>query len=75
MINIILITILSVCQILISLMPWVVVPFNFGMVFSDLDIKVLYILGVSSLGVYGIITSGWAINSKYGFLRALRSAG
>ena len=57
----------------ISLLPWAIIPFNeFGSL-AELDAGLLYIFGVSSLGVYGIILSGWASNSKYAFLGALRS--
>nr|YP_009684871.1 NADH dehydrogenase subunit 1 [Gloiopeltis furcata]BBK20784.1 NADH dehydrogenase subunit 1 [Gloiopeltis furcata] len=59
---------------LLALLSWCVVPFGEGMVYSDVNVGVLYTLAISSLGVYGIITSGWASNSKYAFLGALRSA-
>ena len=59
---------------LISLMGWAVIPYNKYGVLSDLNIGVLYILAMSSLGVYGIIISGWSSNSKYAFFGALRSA-
>nr|YP_008994219.1 NADH dehydrogenase subunit 1 [Rhodymenia pseudopalmata]AGO19271.1 NADH dehydrogenase subunit 1 [Rhodymenia pseudopalmata] len=59
---------------LLALLSWCVLPIGEGLVYADLNIGVLYILAVSSLGVYGIITSGWASNSKYAFLGALRSA-
>ena len=59
---------------LLSLLGWAVVPFGETAVLSDLNIGLLYIFAVSSLGVYGIITSGWSSNSKYAFLGALRSA-
>lgn len=59
---------------LLSLIGWAVIPFGEGIVGSDIQIGVLYLFGISSLGVYGIITSGWSSNSKYAFLGALRSA-
>nr|AHX02508.1 NADH dehydrogenase subunit 1 [Schimmelmannia schousboei] len=59
---------------LLALLSWCVLPLGEGMVFSDLNIGVLYLLAISSLGVYGIIISGWSSNSKYAFLGALRSA-
>jgi len=59
---------------LISLLGWGVIPFDKYAVYADINIGLLYILSVSSLGIYGIIISGWASNSKYAFLGALRSS-
>ena len=59
---------------MLSLMGWAVMPFEENMVFVDMGVGTLYIFAVSSLGVYGILLSGWASNSKYAFLGALRSA-
>nr|YP_009317660.1 NADH dehydrogenase subunit 1 [Pterocladia robusta]AOX49112.1 NADH dehydrogenase subunit 1 [Pterocladia robusta] len=59
---------------LLALISWSVLPLGEGLVYSDINVGILYILAISSLGVYGIIISGWASNSKYAFLGALRSA-
>nr|YP_009988350.1 NADH dehydrogenase subunit 1 [Gelidiella flabella]QNM39626.1 NADH dehydrogenase subunit 1 [Gelidiella flabella] len=59
---------------LLALISWCVLPLGEGMVYSDINVGILYILAISSLGVYGIIISGWSSNSKYAFLGALRSA-
>ena len=70
--------ILFVLAPVLTLMPalaaWAVVPFDVGMVVADVNAGVLYILGMTSLGVYGVIIAGWASNSKYAFLGAMRSA-
>jgi len=58
----------------LSLAAWAVIPVDAGWVISDINVGVLYIFAISSLGVYGIIMGGWASNSKYPFLAALRSA-
>jgi NADH-quinone oxidoreductase subunit H len=58
----------------LSLVAWVVIPFDAGVVVSNINVGVLYIFAISSLGVYGIILAGWASNSRYAFLGALRSA-
>jgi NADH-quinone oxidoreductase subunit H len=58
----------------LSLAAWAVIPFGKEMVLSDINVGILYLFAVSSLGVYGIIMGGWASNSKYPFLGAIRSA-
>jgi NADH-quinone oxidoreductase subunit H len=58
----------------LSLLTWLVIPFGFAFVLSDINIGLLYIFAISSLSVYGIIIAGWASNSRYAFLGALRSS-
>ena len=58
----------------LALISWAVIPFSENQVLSNINVGILYIFAVSSLGVYGIIMGGWASNSKYPFLGAIRSA-
>ena len=58
----------------LALVGWAVIPVGPGLVVSDINVGVLYLFAVSSLGVYGVIMGGWASNSKYAFLGSLRSA-
>ena len=59
---------------ILAFIAWAAIPFAPGWVISDLNVGILYIFAISSLGVYGIIMGGWASNSKYPFLGSLRSA-
>ena len=58
----------------LALVAWAVIPFGEGLVLADVNVGILYLFAISSLGVYGVIMAGWASNSKYAFLGALRSA-
>ncbi len=58
----------------LGMVGWAVIPFDEGLVIADINVGILYLFAISSLGVYGVIMAGWASNSKYPFLGALRSA-
>ena len=58
----------------LAMIGWAVIPFGDGMVLANINVGVLYLFAISSLGVYGIIMAGWASNSRYAFLGAMRSA-
>jgi NADH-quinone oxidoreductase subunit H len=58
----------------LSLVAWAVIPISHGMALANINVGILYLLAISSLGVYGIIIAGWASNSNYAFLGAIRSA-
>ena len=58
----------------LALVSWAVIPFGEGQVLANINVGILYLFAISSLGVYGIIIAGWASNSRYAFLGALRSA-
>ena len=59
---------------ILAMIAWAVIPVNDGWAIADINVGVLYLFAISSLGVYGVIIAGWASNSKYAFLGALRSA-
>jgi NADH-quinone oxidoreductase subunit H len=72
--NLVIFLFAPVLTFLLSQVAWAVIPFGEGLVLADLNVGLLYIFAISSLGVYGIITAGWSSNSKYAFLGGLRSA-
>ena len=61
-------------SVMVAFIAWAVIPFNKGWVVADINVGILYLFAVSSLGVYGTVMAGWASNSKYPFLSALRAA-
>lgn len=72
--NLVIFLFAPVLTFLLSQVAWAVIPFGEGLVLADLNVGLLYVFAISSLGVYGIITAGWSSNSKYAFLGSLRSA-
>jgi len=71
--DVILFILAPILTFLLSLLGWAVIPMGEFMFFSEINIGILYLLAISSLGVYGVIIAGWSSNSKYAFLGALRS--
>jgi NADH-quinone oxidoreductase subunit H len=67
-------SIAPILTLLLSFISWAVIPFEYDVVFSNINIGILYLFAISSLGVYGIILAGWASNSKYAFFGSIRSA-
>jgi NADH-quinone oxidoreductase subunit H len=59
---------------LLALLAWAVIPVEYGVVLADINVGILFLFAVSSMGVYGVLMAGWASNSKYAFLGGLRSA-
>jgi len=72
--NLILFILAPVLTFTLSWLSWSVIPFTYGAVLSDINLGLLFLFSISSLGVYGIIISGWSSNNKYAFLGSLRSA-
>jgi len=72
--NLVLFILAPVSIFMFSLLNWSVLPLDYGVVLADINVGLLFLFSVSSLGVYSIIISGWASNSKYAFLGALRSS-
>ena len=72
--NVIVFILAPIITMVLSLISWAVIPFGPAIVLADINIGIMYFFAVSSLGVYGVIMAGWASNSKYPFLGALRSA-
>lgn len=72
--NKILFLLAPVITFVLALAAWAVIPFSETFVVADINVGILYLLAISSLGVYGIVIAGWASNSKYAFLGAIRSA-
>ena len=72
--NLLIFLLAPVLTFLLSVIGWAVIPFSHTVVLADINLGLLYLLAISSLNVYGIVLAGWASNSKYAFLGALRSA-
>ena len=72
--NLLIFLVAPVLTFLLSVIGWAVIPFAHTAVLADVNLGLLYLLAISSLNVYGIVLAGWASNSKYAFLGALRSA-
>jgi len=72
--NIFLFVVAPVLTFTLSWLSWAIIPLDYGIVLSDINLGLLFLFSISSLGVYGIIISGWSSNNKYAFLGSLRSA-